>query len=143
MVCIKQLDSFFEHLSTHTPDLLPDGILDINVQTLHNLQLLSDPPEDSQDVPASATLQAVESDGRITLYNDTFALWIVPQQNATPPATITFIARKLGDSFSPEAAFRTKGIYNRSKTILRIIDRFLSEIQENESVIDTFEHPRT
>ena len=138
MISIEQLDAFFEHLSTHTSDLLPDGILDINVKTLHALHLLSD------TIPANGgssntLLQAIESGGKITLYNEKFALWIVPQKNADPSSTMVYIARRTEDEIKAEIGFRTTGIHNRSKTILKLIDRFLADIQETECVISKLE----
>jgi hypothetical protein len=136
VVSIEQLDAFFNDLSQHTLDLLPDGILDINVKSLHALHLLSEnatAPHGS--IPASNLLQAIESGGKITLYNEKFALWIAPQGNADPSSTIVFIARRADDDLKPEIAFRTSGIHNRSKTILKLIDRFILDIQETESVI--------
>ena len=141
MVDIEQLDGFFQRLSANTGEFFPDGVVDINVKVLHTLDLLSDTSPAPYEAPASSLLQAVESDGRITLFNEKFALWIVPQANTSVPTTITFIARKTGETISPEVAFRTQGIHNRSKTILRIIDRFLAEIQETESVIASLEPP--
>ena len=140
MVSIEQLDGFFQRLSSHTGEFFPDGVVDINVKVLHTLRLLSEGQSAPQEVPSSSLLQAVESEGRITLFNEKFALWIVPQANSPVPTTITFIARRSGETIAPEVAFRTQGIHNRSKTILRIIDRFLAEIQETETVIANFEH---
>jgi hypothetical protein len=140
VVSIEQLDAFFDDLTQHTSDLLPDGILEINVKSLHALHLLSEnisaPPGST---PASNLLQAIESGGKITLYNEKFALWVAPQKNADPSSTIVFIARRDEDALKPEIAFRTTGIHNRSKIILKLIDRFLLDIQETESVISNLE----
>lgn len=141
MVNIEELDGFFQELSAHTGEMLPDGIVDINVRVLHDLRLLSEDPPVVHETPPSSLLQAVDSGGKITLYNEKFALWIVPQANASPPTTITFIARRAESTITPEVAFRTQGLHNRSKTILRLIDRYLTEIQENESVIAGLESP--
>jgi hypothetical protein len=141
VVSIEQLDTFFDFLSSHISVLLPDGILDINVKTLHSLHLLSDEIPSPGGAPASTLLQAIESGSKITLYNEKFALWIVPQKNSDPASTIVFIARRTDDEIKPEIAFRTAGIHNRSKTILKLIDRFLADIQETETVISKFERP--
>lgn len=139
MVSIEKLDAFFNDLIQHTPDLLPDGILDINVKSLHALHLLTEESPASGSTPATL-LQAIESGGKITLYNEKFALWIAPQRNADPASTIVFIATRSEDMIKPEIAFRTTGIHNRSKTILKLIDRFLLDIQETESLISKLEH---
>jgi hypothetical protein len=138
---VEQFDSFFQKLSSQPGEFFPDGIVDITIRVLHALRLLSEDPPTVREAPANSLLQAVESEGRITLYNDKFALWIVPQANAPVPTTITYIARRMEEAFSPEVAFRTQGIHNRSKTILKLIDRYLIEIQETESVIASLESP--
>ena len=142
VISIEELDAFFDHLQSHTSDLLPDGILDINVKTLHALHLLSDETPSSGAPRASTLLQAVESEEKITLYNEKFALWVAPQKNADPASTIVFIASRKDNEIKPEIAFRTTGIHNRSKTILKLIDRFLADIQETENVISRFEGPQ-
>ena len=78
MVTIDQLDTYYETLSKNTQKFLPDGILNINIKSLHGLHLFSEDPP-SSSIPASNLLHAVESDGRITLFNECFAVWIVPQ----------------------------------------------------------------
>lgn len=138
MVSIEQLDIYFDNLTKNTKDLLPDGILDINIKTLHTLHLLSE--ESSIDeVPESLLLQAVESEGKITLYNERFALWIVPQVGASPSATVVYVATHNDVEVKAELGFRTTGVHNKSKTILRLIDRFLADIQDTDSIIAGFE----
>lgn len=140
VTCIEQLDAFFEHLKENSIQELPDGILDINIRALQSLQLLSE-----DNPPASQMLQAVESKEKITLFNERFVLWISLHEKEHPPATVVYVARRLDNGIKPELAFRTKGIYNRSKTILKLIDRFLSDIQETETMLSElsgFQSPR-
>lgn len=138
MVTIDQLDTFFETLSQNTGDFLPDGIMDVSVKTLHHLHLLTEEASEGELQP-SHLLQAVESDGRITLFNERFALWIVPQVGADPSCTIVYIATHQDGDLRAELAFRTSGIHNKSKTILRLIDRFLADIQETDSLLSQLE----
>lgn len=130
MACIEQFDAFFDYLVQNTSKELPDGILDINIRVLQALQLLSE-----DNLPASQLLQAVESKEKITLFNDRFILWISLQEKESPPATVVFVARRLDEGLKAELGFRTRGIYNRSKTILRLIDRFVADIQETETIL--------
>lgn len=141
VVSIEELDAFFEHLSENSSEMLPDGILDINIKTLHSLRLLAETPEETASMPVSHLLQAIESGGKITLFNERFVIWIVPQQNVQPPTTIVYVAQKDDDtdSIRPELGFRTSGIHNRSKTILKLIDKFLADIQETETVLSQLE----
>ncbi len=141
MDSIEKLDDFFEHLQTNTGELLPDGLLDVNIKTLHSLHLLSNESPDTEPAPVAHLLQAIESGGKITLFNERFVLWIVPQQEVHPPSTVIYVAQRNEDNeIKPELGFRTAGIHNRSKTILRLIDKFLTDIQETESFISQLEH---
>ena len=140
MVSIEELDAFFDTMSNNVSEMLPDGILDITVKTLHNLRLLGEEPLEEGNEPVAHLLQAIESGGKITLFNDRFVLWIVPQQDVSPSSTIVYVAQHFDETIKPELGFRTTGIHNRSKTILKLIDKFLSEIQETDSVISNFEH---
>ena len=138
MVTIDQLDTYFETLSQNTQDFLPDGILDVNIKTLNTLHLLKEEPA-KDEIQPSHLLQAVESEGRITLFNERFALWIVPQVGAEPSCTIVYIATHEEGDVKAELGFRTSGIHNKSKTILRLIDRFLADIQETDSLLSQLE----
>ncbi len=138
MVNLEQLEAFFEHLSYHTVEALPDGIQDITIKTLHTLRLLSTESEEGS-IPTAHFLQAIESEGKITLFNDNFVIWIVPKNDLDPPATTTFIAKRLNGSLHPEIAFKTMGIHNRSRTILKLIERFLTDIQETDALLLQFE----
>lgn len=141
MASIEELDAFFEYLQTNAAELLPDGLLDVNIKTLHALHLLSDDTPDTEPAPVAHLLQAIESGGKITLFNERFVLWIVPQQEAHPPTTVIYVAQRTEENgIKPELGFRTAGIHNRSKTILRLIDKFLTDIQETDSFLSKLEH---
>jgi hypothetical protein len=138
VVNLDQLEAFFEYLSLHTAELLPDGIHDVSIKTLHTMHLLSEDPTGG-NTPVAHLLQAIESEGKVTLFNDHFVLWIVPKNEASPPATTIYIVRRLTDSLKPELGFRTAGIHNRSRTILRLIERYLTDIQETDSLLSSLE----
>lgn len=137
MVTIDQLDTYFQSLEQNTAEFLPDGIMDVTIKTLQTLHLLTE--ENREECGSSQLLQAVESDGRITLFNEQFALWIVPQPGAEPPSTIVYVATHKDGEVKAELGFRTSGVHNKSKTILRLIDRFLADIQETDSMLSEME----
>jgi hypothetical protein len=138
VVSIEQLDTYFDNLTQNTKELLPDGIMDVSIKTLHTLNLLSE-GYTTNEIPASQLLQAVESEGKITLFNERFALWIVPQVGADPSATVVYVATHTNDEVKAELGFRTSGVHNKSKTILRLIDKFIADIQDTDSVIAELE----
>jgi hypothetical protein len=140
VITIDQLDTYYESLEQNTPELLPDGILDVNIRTLQTLHLLTEDSASREGNP-SELLQAVESEGRITLFNERFALWIVPQVGAEPSSTVVYVATHRNGAVKAELGFRTSGVHNKSKTILRLIDRFITDIQETDSMLSQMERP--
>jgi hypothetical protein len=139
MLSIEDINAFYAYLTQHTPDLIPDGIIDVDVKLLQSLNILN-PTQNIGSGSAKELLQAIDSGGRITLFNDRFVLWIIPQNDVSPPSTTVILARCNENTIKPEVAFRTAGIHNQSKTILQLIDRYLIDIQETEEVLEKFEH---
>jgi hypothetical protein len=138
MPTIEEINSYYEYLTSHTTQLLPDGIANVDLHLLHSLNILTPHPI-PQSSSARDLLQAIEEGGRITLFNDRFVLWIVPQNEVYPASTTVILARCNNNKISPEIAFKTAGIHNQSKTILELIDRYLIEIQETEEVLEQLE----
>ncbi len=138
MLSIDEINAYYDFLTQHTSDLIPDGIIEVDVMLLQSLNILntSQPPGTP---PAKELLQAIDSGGRITLFNNRFVLWIVPQNEISPPSTTVILARCDTNTIKPEIAFKTAGIHNQSKTILQLIDRYLIDIQETEEVLEKFE----
>jgi hypothetical protein len=77
----------------------------------------------------------IEEEEKVTLFNHQFAVWIVPQQGETEKETLTLIAYIEDETPLLELVFRTAGIYNTPKYILRVLRHFLKEIMDNEEAI--------
>ena len=136
---IAELDSSYEQFINRLPDLLPDGVIPIELQLLQKLGLL----HEEQDLESSTNLtrffHVVESKDKITLFNDQFVIWIVPEKQNCEPYTLVLVAINTSQKPKLELAFSMSGIYNTSRLVLRVLEKFLSEIQENEDVISTFQ----
>jgi hypothetical protein len=109
--------------------------MEVDLELLQRLELLD--IEDEQDPMPSLTrsFQVIESPSKITLVNDEFVVWIVPEMIENEPQTYTFIA--LNNPVFPtlDLVFSTKGVYNTSRLVLRILEKLLQEIQENEQLM--------
>jgi hypothetical protein len=77
----------------------------------------------------------IEEEDKVTLFNHQFAVWIVPQQGETDKETLTLIAYIEDETPLLDLVFRTAGIYNSPKYILRALRHFLKEIMDNEDVL--------
>jgi len=118
---------------------VPDGIVDVDLSLLQELGLLSAEegnPEVSDSL--SHNFYVIESTEKLTLFNNKFSIWIVPKLLQGSPTTYTLIA--LNEEKKPhlEMVFTTSGVYNHSSLVLRILEKFLEQIEENEEEICSF-----
>ncbi|MDB6081864.1 MAG: hypothetical protein JWO53_1136 [Chlamydiia bacterium] len=137
---IAGLDSSYEQFMNHLPELIPDGVLEVDLPLLQKLGLLNDDGTASSGQSLTRYFHVVEAKEKITLFNDQFVIWVVPEKIEEEPTTLVLIAMNNESKLKLELAFVTSGIYNTSRLVLRIIEKLLSEIQENEDLIFHFEH---
>lgn len=132
---IAELDSSYEHFIRRLPELIPDGVVQVDLKLLQKLGLLQE--EVQTDVSPSLTrfFHVVESKDKITLFNDQFVIWIVPEKVHNEPQTLVLIAIETKTKPQLEMAFAMSGIYNTSRLVLRVLEKFLAEIQENEELL--------
>lgn len=108
---------------------LPEGVILMDIEKLHELDLLD--YELRQEEALTRYFHVMETAEKITLINDEFIVWIVPENDDTPK-TLVLIALNQKGIPRLELAFLTTDVYNTSKLVLRILEKFLYEIQENE-----------
>ena len=99
----------------------------------------------------------VETQDKVTLFNDTFIIWIVPTFKQES-STLTIIAKLVQPNkddtilnplssskqqtnnnsesiISAECAFMTSGIYNSSRVVLVLLEHFIKEIQTTDNAL--------
>ncbi|PJD96446.1 MAG: hypothetical protein CK425_05600 [Parachlamydia sp.] len=131
---LTKLDQYFKKYMKELNHWLPDGVVQVDLALLAEFELL-DSFFDEKSTPAlTRYFHVVESFEKITLINDQFVIWIVPEK-AEIPRTLILIALNYPDHLDLEIAFMTKGVYNTSRLVLRILEKFLFEIQENEELL--------
>lgn len=117
---------------------LHDGMFYINLELLHHFDLLHFlPSSDRKEQPLPGFFHIIESPDKITLINDQFIVWIAPDRSGLYPVTYTLIALNRGEQEEPhlEAGFIASGVYNSSRLVLKTLEKFLLEIQENEQTL--------
>ncbi len=137
---IAELDSSYEQFINRLPELIPDGIVQVDLKLLQKLGLLHEEVENDTSTSLTRFFHVVESKDKITLFNDQFVIWIVPEKLDTEPHTLVLIALNSPPKPRLEMAFTISGIYNTSRLVLRVLERFLSEIQENEELITNLQN---
>jgi hypothetical protein len=131
----------YQYFMYDLPSCAPDGIINIDLAFLHSIGLLKCSEVES-DLARSLTnyFHVVESWEKITLYNNKFVIWIVPRVIEGVPTTYTLISFASDkDITNLEIVYSTSGIYNAPRLILRILEHFLKDIEENEHLIANFQ----
>lgn len=137
MYSALKIEKYFEKYIRNLTHWLPEGIVDVDIDLLRRFDLL-DYNSKKQDQLLTRYFHVVEGKDKITLVNDQFIIWIVPE--STHRASRTYVLIALNREGTPylELAFVTSDVYNSSKLVLRILEKFLFEIQENEESLKPY-----
>jgi hypothetical protein len=133
---LSLLDDYFKKYSKELPKWAPDGVISVDLKLLDELQLLRYYyGESSEDIRLTSYFHAIETAEKITLINDRFVIWIVPFFVENNPTTFTFIAKINEETPLLELIFSTSETFNTSRLVLRILEKFINEIEENEDLL--------
>lgn len=133
----EELEELYEEFMSDLPQYVPDGIVDVDLDLLHELDLLTTEDEDEDEL-MTQSFYVIESSEKLSLFNQKFLVWIVPQAEGEHPTTYTLIARNEPKPSHLEMVFTTSGVYNHSSLVLRILEKFLEQIEENEQALVKF-----
>ncbi|MBY0529211.1 MAG: hypothetical protein K2P51_03375 [Rhabdochlamydiaceae bacterium] len=133
------LEEAFLEFSNNLQKWIPDGVIHVDLKVLHDLGLLnqSELEHSVNEENLSLYFHIIETPDKVTLYNDQFAIWIIPQLVQDIPTTTTMISLLQGNKPHLEIVYTTTGVYNAPKYILKILQHFLAEVQDTEAVISS------
>jgi hypothetical protein len=114
----------------------PDGVLEVDTQTLEELDVTENTSIKEED-PHSHSFYVIESEEKLTLFNDKYLVWIVPQVEGDSTKTFTLIALNTPKIQPLELVFTTSGVYNQSGLVLQLLEKYLEQISENQKLMDT------
>lgn len=127
------LETVYHEYMSNLKQFAPDGIVEVDLSLLQELDLLSSPGlEEKNDPLMSYSFHVVESSEKLTLFNEKFVVWIVPMMGDNAPLTLTLMALNEKNTVHLEMIFSTRGVYNHSSLVLKILEKFLHQIEENE-----------
>lgn len=132
---IHLLESCFKKYINNIYKWLPDGIINVNLDLLHSLNLLHYYNKDQNESALTRYFHLIDSGDKITLVNEQFVIWIVPDKTGNKSTTYILIALNKNNDIHLELAFTTQGVYNNSKLVLRILEKYLFEIQTTEDYL--------
>jgi hypothetical protein len=133
----EQLEQAYLEFSRNFTKWVPDGILTINLVLLEELGLLNRAELDEKQSSElkGPSFHVIETAEKVTLFNDQFAIWIVPCDSEEKSSTLVYIALITGSFPHLEVVFSTSGVYNSPKYILKILQHFLQEVLDTEKLI--------
>ena len=138
MYNLTLIEECYQQFVRKIPYLLPEGVLEVDLKFLIDNDLTDYDPEQENQPSFTRYFHVVETDEKITLVNEEFVVWIVPQQKRNR-TTHVLIALNHHPLPVLETAFVTQGIYNSSQLVMRILEQCLTEIHENQQLINKYE----
>lgn len=136
----EEIEFYYKKLSSHLKDYLPEGLIEIDIDWLHRFNLL-DYQNKTKEESLTRYFHVLEAQNKMTLINEQFIIWIVPETKDEISKTFVLIALNQNNHPKIELGFVTSDIYNSSKLVLRILEKFLHEIQENEESLKSLKEP--
>jgi hypothetical protein len=135
MMSPARLEEVFCEYMNNLDGYAPDGVMEVDLPLLHSLDLLRDWDEPSETEMLTHYFHVIETQEKLTLFNEQFAAWIVPYAMESEPVTLTLVAAVDEEAPHLELAFMTTGVYNTSRTVLKVLERTIQDIRETESVL--------
>jgi len=132
---LPQIEEFYQKITADINAWLPEGVIEVDLSLLQSLGLLKYHSLDKKEFTLTRYFHLLESTEKITLINEQFIVWIVPEKIGNRSLTYTLIALNHPENPHLETAFSTTGIYNSSRLVLRVLEKFLYDIQETEDAL--------
>jgi hypothetical protein len=139
MINPNVLEEAYKEFSKDLLKWVPDGIIQVDLKLLNDLGLLNNAELEHSisDDQLNHYFHIIETPDKVTLFNEQFAIWIVPQLVDETPTTTTLIALLQSNKPHLEIVYLTSGVYNTPKYILKVLQHFLEEVQDTEAVISS------
>jgi hypothetical protein len=135
MLSPNQLEDQYRHFMGELKSCSPEEIVRVDIHLLHSLGLLGERLEESAHQPLTHYFHVIETTEKITLFNERFAVWIVPVVLDGEAVTYTLVAQTNVQHPRLELVLASSGVYNSSRIVLQVLERMLEEIEENESTL--------
>lgn len=135
-----KIEQTYKQFISNLPNWAHDGVLHIDLHTLHELGLLASMQNDISDTDdLTQYFHVIESVEKVTLFNDQFIVWIIPRMDEEIPVTYVLIALNYPEEAHLEIVFTTGGVYNTPRYVLKVLQHFLLDMLETEATLTSIE----
>lgn len=131
---LNQLEVSYQDFIENLPERLPDGITHVDFDIIEQLSR-----EERTENEHFYHFYVVETSNKITLYNEEFAVWVLPVFKSGIAMSYVLIADISNDEPYLEAGFCIEGSFNNSKILLKVLESHLDEIKENNELCKLLE----
>lgn len=131
----ERLELLYRQALAEMVHLPKEALLEVNLPLLDQLGVTDSDDFTSSLHGVTRTFQVVEGEDKITLYNTKYIIWIVPKLQEGIPATYALVAFNQEEKPLLEMVFFARGVYNSSRLILRVLEKLLVDMEENEEAI--------
>lgn len=132
---IKTIEKYFRKFLKELDSLSPENYLKIDLDFLQRYDLLHFHEKKIVDLGLTKYFQVLETPDKITLINQEFLVWILPENIEGKNITYTLIALNK-DKPKLELVYSMAGVYNSSHLVLSVLEKMLIEIEETEEIIE-------
>jgi hypothetical protein len=140
MIKPEKLEEYFEKFLDDPNYWAQDGVIDVDLEMLKDWGLLNQTEEEEKLLQDQFPFyfHVLENNSKVTLFNNQFIVWIVPDIYDEKPCTTVLIALIKEDDLKLEIAYNTMGVYNTPKYVLKTLRHFLTEVIDTEEELSTF-----
>lgn len=135
---LSQIEEYYQDYTKNINKWIPEGMTQVDLRLLHHMGLLELSRKSEKESALTRYFHVIESNEKITLVNEQFIIWIVPEKVNRMAITYTFIALNHSEEPHLEVAFASSGIYNSSRLVLRVLEKYLQEIEETEATLQNY-----
>ena len=140
MIKPEKLEEYFEKFLDDPGYWAQDGVIDVDLEMLKDWGLLNQTEEEEKLLQDQFPFyfHVLENNSKVTLFNNQFIVWIVPDIYDEKPCTTVLIALIKEDDLKLEIVYNTMGVYNTPKYVLKTLRHFLAEVIDTEEELSTF-----
>jgi hypothetical protein len=135
-----QIEEAFQGFVSNLPEYVHDEVIQVNLAFLHELGLLNSLKEErTESDDFTQCFHVIESAEKVTLFNEQFAVWIIPRMEGDIPTTFVLIAFSHQGKMRLEVIFATNGVYNTPRYVLKILQHFLVDVLDTEATLTSLD----
>ena len=134
---LKTIEKSFKILINKLNELNHENFIHVDLEFLQKHDLLHFHQLKSSNHSLTRYFQVIESFEKITLINEEFVVWIVPENIEGKSVIYTLVALNKDAEPKLELVFLLSGVYNSTQIVLKVLEKLLLEIEETESLLNS------